>query len=422
MIALGVALNTAVFSVVDRILFRSLPYPQDDRLVSFGMTAPIAPQEFTMGYDYLDWHEAETPFQSLGAWSGESDCDYTAENPVRLRCAQVDSYFLPTLGIRLLLGRNITAGEDQPRAPRVAIISYGLVAEPVRGRSARGRQDVASGWADGDDYWRAAAAIRTADAGTRGCAGPAGARSRRAAHAAKGDAAVDSRASEARCDTGAGSRRYAAAVSASSRARRYSGSSGKTSSFECGRSATGKSRRPGLPRGFCSVRCWRCSRSPAPTWPACCSPVPEARQREYAVRAALGAGRGRLACQALIESMLIGLAGGGAGCVLAGLLLRLFVAIAPEGIPRLNQATLDVRVLLFTLAASVGSGVLLGLATALRNPRTETLGTWRTAGPESAVPADPRGCADRAFHDSTGGRGAAAPHPVEPGESAARNA
>jgi len=125
-VALGVGLNTAVFSVVDRILFRSLPYPQDDRLVSFGMTAPIAPQEFTLGYDYLDWREAETPFQSLGAWSGESDCDYTAENPVRLRCAHVDSYFLPTLGIQLFLGRNITTSEDQPRAPRVAIISYGL--------------------------------------------------------------------------------------------------------------------------------------------------------------------------------------------------------------------------------------------------------------------------------------------------------
>ena len=81
-VALGVGLNTAVFSVVDRILFRSLPYPQDDRLVSFGMTAPIAPQEFTMGYDYLDWHEAETPFQSLGAWSGESDCDGSGKGEV----------------------------------------------------------------------------------------------------------------------------------------------------------------------------------------------------------------------------------------------------------------------------------------------------------------------------------------------------
>ncbi|SPE30090.1 conserved membrane hypothetical protein [Candidatus Sulfopaludibacter sp. SbA6] len=105
-----------------------------------------------------------------------------------------------------------------------------------------------------------------------------------------------------------------------------------------------------------------------------------ARQREYAVRVALGAGRGRLASQALMESMLIGLAGGGAGCVLAGLLLRLFVTIAPEGIPRLNQAALDVRVLLFTLAASVGSGVLLGLALVLRNPQAETLGRWRTLG------------------------------------------
>jgi len=74
------------------------------------------------------------------------------------------------------------------------------------------------------------------------------------------------------------------------------------------------------------------------------------------------------------------LAGGAAGCALAFLLIRLFVAIAPEGIPRLSQATVDLRVLLFTLAVSVVSSALFGLAPALQNAPTEALKGGRIFG------------------------------------------
>jgi len=94
--------------VVDRILFRSLPYPQADRLVSFGMVAPIAPQEFMLGYDFLDWRASQAPFQSLAAWATPADRDLTDANPVRLRCARVDSGLLPTMEIRPMIGRNFT--------------------------------------------------------------------------------------------------------------------------------------------------------------------------------------------------------------------------------------------------------------------------------------------------------------------------
>ena len=61
-IALGVGASTAVFSVVDRLFFRALPYAEEDRLVSVGIIAPIDPNEFVLGADYLDWRAAETPF------------------------------------------------------------------------------------------------------------------------------------------------------------------------------------------------------------------------------------------------------------------------------------------------------------------------------------------------------------------------
>jgi hypothetical protein len=77
------------------------------------------------------------------------------------------------------------------------------------------------------------------------------------------------------------------------------------------------------------------------------------RQRELAVRAALGASRARLLRQALTESLLLAALGGAAGCGLAYVLLRVFISIAPQGIVRLEQASLDVRVLGFCLVVSV---------------------------------------------------------------------
>src|SRR6185437_1088189 len=79
-------------------------------------------------------------------------------------------------------------------------------------------------------------------------------------------------------------------------------------------------------------------------------------------RAALGASRTRLIRQALTESLLLSALGGAAGCGLAWALLRVFVAIAPAGLPRLDEAVIDSRVLLFTIGAALASGVLFGLA------------------------------------------------------------
>jgi hypothetical protein len=85
---LGIGATTAVFSVVDRILFRSLPYPHDDRLVSFGLLAPIERDEFTLGAGYIDFRKQPGPFEAITAMvPGATDCDVTEQNPVRLNCA-----------------------------------------------------------------------------------------------------------------------------------------------------------------------------------------------------------------------------------------------------------------------------------------------------------------------------------------------
>src|SRR4029453_17703011 len=118
MLTIGIGATTAVFSVVDRILFRPLSYPESDMLVSIGLIAPIEPSEFMLGADYVEWRAAQTPFEALTSWSGVTDCDLTEDNAVRLRCAQVESSFLPAFGIRPLIGRNFSREEDRPNAPR----------------------------------------------------------------------------------------------------------------------------------------------------------------------------------------------------------------------------------------------------------------------------------------------------------------
>ncbi len=139
-VAIGIGASTAVFSVVDRVLFRSLPYADDSRLVSVGVTAPIEPQEFMLGRQYFDWRDHQTPFESLTSWSGVADCDITAQNPVRVGCARVESNFLGTFGVRPIVGRDFSEEEDRPNGPPVAIISYNVWKGRFAGdRSAVGR-------------------------------------------------------------------------------------------------------------------------------------------------------------------------------------------------------------------------------------------------------------------------------------------
>jgi putative ABC transport system permease protein len=90
-----------------------------------------------------------------------------------------------------------------------------------------------------------------------------------------------------------------------------------------------------------------------------------ARQKEIAIRAAVGAGRGRVVRQFLVESLLLSAAGGAAGLLVARLQLQVMMRLIPQAVPRLTEATLDGRVLLFTLAASVATAVLFGIGPAL---------------------------------------------------------
>src|SRR5215469_12174003 len=90
-LALGIGGSTAVFSVVDRILFRSLPYPQSGQIVSLGFRGPIDISEFNIGKSYLDWRERQTAFQSITSMYPGSQCDLAGESPLRIHCQRVEA-------------------------------------------------------------------------------------------------------------------------------------------------------------------------------------------------------------------------------------------------------------------------------------------------------------------------------------------
>jgi putative ABC transport system permease protein len=371
-LAVGIGATSAVFSVVDRILFRSLPYSQEERLVSFGLLAPIERDEFMLGASYVDFRKEPGPFEAITSMApGSTACDVTEPSPVRLSCAFVEQTFLPTLGVQPILGRNFTKDEDQPTALRAALLSYSLwqsrfARDPfvlrktisLDGGTARiigvlpenfemptlGPADILLPLAlDEEQQHRSAPGrvLRTFARLKPGIAVP---------QAVAGlqpffEQALQGAPPEFRKEIHLSVRTLRDRQVADTRLASW--------------------LLLGSVLAFCLVACTNVANLLLAR--------AAGRQRELAVRAALGAARGRLVRQVLTESLLLGLFGGALGCAMAQILLRLFVSIAPDGIPHLQHASVDIRVVAFTFAVALVSAVLFGLAPALQCPAPGSL-------------------------------------------------
>jgi putative ABC transport system permease protein len=371
-LALGIGATSSVFSAVDRILFRSLPYPHAEQLVSFGLTAPIERNEFMLGSNYVDWRRAPGPFQSMTSMiPGVADCDLSEQNPVRLSCARVEQNFLPTLGIQPIVGRNFSLDEDRPNAPSAALISYGL----WRSRFG-GDPGVIASTISLDGLPATIVGVLPADF--------------EMPTLLPTDILLPEALDEAvqrRSAPGAVLRTFARlkpgitlAQSAAALQPLFSQAlQGAPPEF---RSEVHLSVRLLRDRQVQDARLasWILFDAVLAVLLIACTNVANlllarasTRQRELAVRAALGATPARLLRQRLTESLLLGVFGGAGGCLVAYAFIRVFVAIAPQGIPRLGQAGLDWRVIFFTLAISCVSGIFFGLAPALAPPTPEML-------------------------------------------------
>ena len=365
-LALGIGATTAVLSVTDRILFRSLPYAQDDRLVSFGLSQSLERQEFTLGGFFFGWRAQQKPFSSVTFERGAGECNLTEQNPVQLHCARVAANFLSTLGITPQLGRTFLSEEDVPNGPHVAMISDALW---------QARYDRHSGVLESvididgqlthiigvlprdfemprlqqvDVLLPAQVNIAAQHTENAGIGVPlwAFARLKPGVNVA-----------EAKAEMEPLFRRTQQWIPASLR-----------SDFHL---EVRSLRDRQMQDAYRSA--WVLLGAVMAVLLIACANVAglllarsAARQRERAVRAALGASRERLMRQALTEAALIGIAGGVAGCMIALGLLRGFIALAPQGIPFLQHAGLDMRIVAFSAAATLACTVLFGMAPALQ--------------------------------------------------------
>ncbi|HMF53871.1 MAG TPA: ABC transporter permease, partial [Edaphobacter sp.] len=380
---LGIGTTTAVFSVVDRILFRSLPYQHADRLVSVGLMAPVEPQEFMLGGSYYEWRDNQRPFEALTSEIGVNPCDLTEERPTRLGCAGVEANFLPTLGIRPILGRNFTVEEDRPQAPKVGLISYQLWKSRFGGDTGVLEKLLN---VDGQP-------IRVIGVLPQEFEMP---------RLQAVDVMVPARLDEAaqrHADPGQPMWAFA---------RLKPGVSMEQAKqqlqplFDYSLRLAPAPFRKEVHLQVRSLRDRQMHDVRLVAWVLfglvmavlliACANVTGllmargvGREREFAVRSALGASHGRLVRQALTESLVLSLAGAAAGCVFAKLLLKLFLAVAPEGIPFLNKAQVDGRILLFTLSFALFCGVLVGLVPVLRGPRAQVLAGRAAMTSSSAV-------------------------------------
>jgi putative ABC transport system permease protein len=371
-LALGIGATAAVFTVVDRDLFRDPPYPQSERLVSWGVVAPIEDREFMLGKPYVELHQHTTPFESYTSWTpGVVGCDLTEQNPVRLNCARVESNFLATFRVSPLLGRDFSREDDRAGAPRAALITYGLWQ-----RRFGANPDAVGKTISLDGQPTNIVGVLPPDF--------------EMPTLARADVLIPQvldEAAQLRSATGRVLRTFARLKPGMTIARATAELQGLYQEFIA--SAPAQFRKE-IHLSVRSLRDFQVSDVRRALWLlfasglavlliACANVAglmlarAAGRQQERAIRAALGAGRGRLIRQTLVESLPLGLMGGATGCLLAAGLVRVFVAIAPTGIPRLDEASLDPRVLVFTLALSLCSAVFFGLVPALQIPRAEAL-------------------------------------------------
>ncbi|MGC1107729.1 MAG: ABC transporter permease [Candidatus Acidiferrales bacterium] len=372
-VALGIGATTAVFSVVDRILFRSLPYPNANQLVTFGYIAPVEPNEFILPADFRDWTNANGAFASTASFDFVQDCDITQAPAAHLQCAHVEWTFLPTFGIQPLLGRNFTREEDTSAGPKVALLFYGL----WKSRFGGDRRIVGKTISlDGQETTIVGVLPRDFELPTLGDADmlvPNAFDPRVFDHSFKGPIPI--LRAFARLNPGVTIAQARAALQAA---------------FQVSLKALPLGFRNEVSLSVRSLRDRQIEDARLASWVLfgavlavlliACANVANlllarstARQREFAIRAALGAAPGRLLRQTLTESVMLALFGGALGCAFAYALLRIFVAISPQGILHLNDATLDLRVLAFTLAVSVVSGLFFGLASVQKGSSNDAL-------------------------------------------------
>ena len=358
-LALGIGANTAIFSVVKGVLLTPLPYKDPSRLMVVWESNGTSTHNVVNPANYMDWHDRATSFSGLAllSWAGLT---FTGDHAERVAGRAVTPDFFAVLGATPLLGRTFNEEESRPNSPRLIVLSEALWrrrlgadpavvgrAVPVAGGTARVVGVMPASFRPmplgREEYWEPMAL----DWSNR-------ARNGRYAMAL------------GRLKDGVTIERAQNEMSAIARQLESD-----APDFDTGWSATvvplmeqvvgGAQRTILVVLGAVSLVLLIACANVANLMLARAA----SHERELAVRTALGASRWRLVRQALVESVILALAGGAAGALLATWGVHLLVAAAPPEVPRIADIRLDITVLAVTALLSMAVGVLFGLPAAL---------------------------------------------------------
>ncbi len=375
-LALGIGANAALFSVVNGVLLNPLPYPQPEQLVALNQRLPNTGAGSISYPNFLDWQRENQSFSAIAVSRSSSFALVGTGEAERVRGRRCTANLFAVLGVKPVVGRDFAPGEDAPGVGPVVIISAELWQ-----RRFGGAPDVPGKSLTVDDRNYTIVGVLPASftlyRGTdvyipMGQWGNSGLQNRSAGLGLQGIGRLKPGVTlaQAQADLDGVMRRLAEAYPEANR-------------------GIGAAVTPLKERlvGEVGPSLWMLLGAVGFVLLIACVNVSNlllaratGRAREFAIRAALGAGQWRLLRQSLTESTLLALAGGGLGLLLAALGTRAALNALPTGLPRADEVGLDARVLLFTAAIALLTGVLAGLAPALKTAQWRLAETLKESG------------------------------------------
>jgi predicted permease len=378
-LALGIGANTAIFSVVNAVLLRPLPYPEANRLVYLGEWSEQIPEMSISMANFNDWRAENTVFESMVAYQSDNVVLTGRGEPERLRLRRITAGFFPTLRVRPILGRELTQEDDKVGAARVVLLGEGFW-ERRFGRDPNivGQQvtlDAESFTVIGVLPSRLHGSLRQTDlfASLWRLEDQLGGEANRGSH--PGIYAY------ARMKPGVTVEHARAEMKSIAQHldELHPESNGNDSVV----------LQPLLDAIVEDVRTSLLVLMGAVGFVLliACANIANLllarateRYRELAVRMALGAGRWRLVRQVLTESVLLSLAGGVLGLLLAVWITAALVRGTPTGVPRMDEVSVDRSALFFSFGLSILTGIVFGIVPALQASRTDVQETLREGG------------------------------------------